>query len=116
MAAPTSIPRAIIQNEMICLSTRVPLSASSIPTAASLFPARAVAGELSCFRPKMKSTAATIYAIAIAESRRSSILLLRRALLEHLQHAVSHDEAAEDVRGAEHDCDKSEDVQQRRIG
>src|SRR5438132_13018446 len=116
MPAPISIPTAIIQNEMICRSSSVTARASVMPTAARRFPERAVAGELSRFSPKMKSTAATIYATAIAESRKSSIRLFGLPLLEHLEHPVRHDEPAENIGGAKHDGDEAEDVQQRRVG
>src|SRR6266480_621395 len=55
----------------------------------------------------------------MAEPRKSSILFfLRRCfpLLEHLQHSISHHEAAEDVRRAKDNGDESERVQQRRVG
>ena len=42
---------------MLCLSS-VPITASNMPTSASYMPRRAVAGELSPFRPRMKSTEA----------------------------------------------------------
>ena len=51
---------AIVQNETICRSSRVALSAIVIPMAASRFPDRAVEGELSCLSPKMKRIAATM--------------------------------------------------------
>jgi hypothetical protein len=60
ITAPMNVPSAIDQKEMIWRSSNVAPRASAIPIAARRFPARAVEGELSCFRPKMKRTAATI--------------------------------------------------------
>src|SRR6266540_2346898 len=111
-----TMPSAIVQNETICRSTSVAPSARSIPIAARRFPERAVAGELSCLSPKMKRTAATMYATAIAESRRSSTWFVRRLFLEHLEHPVGDDESAEHVRRAEDDGDESEHMEQRRVG
>ena len=44
------------------------------------------------------------------------VLLLRRlALLEHLEHAVGDDEAADDVRRREHDRDEADDPHERAL-
>src|SRR5258705_3762551 len=121
MTAPTSVPIAIVQNDTICLSSSVTPSASAIPIAAIRLPDLAVAGELSLFSPKMKRTAATMKLSAITEARTSSILLLRvslchrLALLEHLEHAVRHHEAAENVGGAKDHGDEAKRLEQRRV-
>src|SRR5215213_4371033 len=116
IAAPTIVPTAIIQKEIICRSSRVAANARVIPIAASRLPDRAVAGELSCFNPSMKRMAATMYAMAMPDSRTSSILLfLHVSLAEHLQHPVRHDKTAEDVRRSENHSDKTKHLQQRRV-
>src|SRR5947209_15496682 len=52
-----------------------------------------------------------------AWSRSTLFLALRRVglLLEHLEHAVGHDEAADDVRGAEHDGEEAHDPHERPL-
>src|SRR5262249_47625192 len=37
------------------------------------------------------------------------------ALLEHFEHAVGDDEAADDVRRREHDCDEADDPRERAL-
>src|SRR5687768_3394446 len=116
IAAPITVPTPIIQNDSICLSSRVAARASAIPNAASWFPERAVPGELRRLSPKMKRTAEMMYAAAITDSRSSPITLLRVALAEHLEHSVGHDEAAEYVCGPEHDSDEAKRLEEQRVG
>jgi len=58
--APTSTPRMVTASPAVVKwrRGRVASSAITMPTAAVWLPCRAPFGELSCFKPRMKSTAA----------------------------------------------------------
>jgi hypothetical protein len=61
--APMTTPTRIQAKLTISQCSSVAPTATSMPVAPSMLPLRAVAGELSRFRPRMKRTAASRYAI-----------------------------------------------------
>src|ERR1043166_9658340 len=87
-----------------------------IAAAASWFPRTAVRGDASRIRPKMNSAAHARYARSNASRLSIIAALLARPLLEHVQHPVRHQEAADDVDGAERDRDRAQHLDQQRVG
>ncbi len=65
---PAATPIATSVQVITWASNRVATTAMSMPTAEIRLPLRAVAGELSIFRPRMNSTAATTYARLISRT------------------------------------------------
>src|SRR5437764_1388992 len=108
---PTAIPTRISQTLSICFCAKVTPIAISIPTAPIQFPRRAVAGCERNLRARMNATIVARYARSVAT--RPIVLLGRVAPLEHLEHAVGDDEAADDVGRGERHRDESDDRRQR---
>src|SRR2546423_7279139 len=103
---PTAIPTRISQKLTTCSWPKVTPIAISIPTAPIQFPRRAVAGFERNLSARMKATIVARYARSVAILL---IALLRSAAaLEHLEHPVGDDEAADDVRGGQHDGDEAD--------
>src|SRR5438105_3098677 len=108
---PTAMPTRISQTLSICLCANVTPIAISLPTAPIQLPRRAVAGCERNLRARMKATIVARYARSVAT--RPIVLLRRLAPLEHLEHSVGDDEAADDVRRRERHGDEADDRRQR---
>jgi hypothetical protein len=78
---PTTRPAMIVPYVIVFALSSVMTIAISMPNAEIWLPLRAVSGLCSCFRPVMKSTAATRYS---SRSSDMEITYLLRALLGHL--------------------------------
>src|ERR1700674_362867 len=142
-AAPMTTPIAMmITPEVVKRSSgSVAASAITMPTAAMRLPLRAPLGELSCFKPRMKQTAATRYASSMSVLTGGSLAVstwsfsrgrffgrvrLRLILgalrapgglvapFEHLQHPVGNDETADHVGGGESHSEQPQDDIDRR--
>ena len=82
--------------------------ASSMPASPAKTPRRAVAGELIHFKDRMNRAAETSIEPGIDAD---SFFCL--PLLEHLEHAVGDEVAADDVGGGRNDGDEAEHARQR---
>src|SRR4051812_6145475 len=89
--------------------------ATTMPTAPIQFPRRAVAGDDRKRSASTKHTIVTRYnrLTAFVPISRPSPSIGRAPLLEHLEHAVGDDEAADDVRGRKCDRQEADDADQR---
>src|SRR2546423_10714155 len=105
-APPTTIPTPISQKLTMCFWPKVTPTAISIPTAPIQFPRRAVAGCERNLSARMKATIVTRYARSVAV--RLILGGAPLAALEHLEHAVGDDEAADDICRREHDRDETD--------
>src|SRR5512137_2657755 len=125
MAPPMTSARVIHTKLPISGVAKVIAVATSMPTPAQMMPRLAVRGELMLFRPRMKRTAAAMYAIWIRSLRivaslrlgggRGALLLVAGAL-EHVQHALGHRVAADGVGGAEQYGEEADDALGSRVG
>src|SRR5579862_6484104 len=89
--------------------------ARSIPTSPAMTPRRAEPGELIHLRERMKSAVATRYEASIARSRGfMPLLTLGLSRLEHPEHPVRDEEAADDVARRRDDRDRREDRREGR--
>src|SRR5690242_20186950 len=100
---PISIASAIAHQLVEPILIQVTTIASSIPAAPIWLPRRACAGFDRNRSARMNVTIVTRYKRRVASAPTGTLVLLRLALLEHLEHPVGHDEAADHVRGGEHD-------------
>ena len=109
-----------------CFCANVTTIATSIPTAAIWLPRRACAGlERNCSarmnaddRDQVEEVRDVVAHGAYVPCRPPRVDRLRRlAFLEHLEHPVGDDEAADDVRRREHDGDEADHPRERvRVG
>src|SRR5215207_5563243 len=125
LIASVASPSGTTVSGMAISSTAVATIATSMPPADSRLPLRAVAGEFIRIRPMTKATAPASQASRTRTSMVASTLRLRlvglrrrrgRLALEHLEHPVGDDVAADDVHRRERHCDERDRVAQRVIG
>ena len=88
----------------------VPATASSMPISPANTPRRAVAGEFIHFSERMNSAAGDDVDVI---DQRAPLLLLLALRLEHLEHAVGDQEAADDVGDRGGDGDEAQHLAQR---
>src|SRR6266540_6048716 len=111
IGADTSITIRIDQTLWTPPRANVAAIAIAMPSAPMRLPIGAVLGEERKRSARMKATIVARYASAIA----SALLIRPPTTFEHREHAIRDDEAADDVHGAERDCDERDDPDPRRL-